>query len=474
MSNTYKILFRGELHSQQPQETVISEMAKLFRKTSAQIEPIFSGKDYILKKHLSEAEVSHYVTALESIGLKVYVEPEAEQQQNNILPSLLTPDEFESIQQTTFKPKDTPPLATAPQCHITPLENEESPLSLIKEDINVSTVEPTSPFSSQSNPFQPSPNNTHLTPENPYRNPTANLVGITKNIDKDIEVEPPRYLALSLEGRWGRISFFNSWAIHCLTALLMVVFAGFISGVFRSDYFAKGLLPIPLLCYIWWRFRAYALRMHDLNWGAMWVIPILILNIIGYLSTLREIKRFIQHPSTEALYFSSLSFKDSFGITIAFLISAIAFLVLFFFPGKTKNNHYGAPPQQGSAQLCGIICIAVIISISTSGLPANHIENIPPSGNPSRFTNTKGVIMYSLSTCGYCNQKREQLKREGIPFKEYFIDRDSTQLAALEDKLRASGYKSRSVGTPTFDVNGTMLPNNPDIATIKEYLHKGK
>jgi protein-disulfide isomerase len=61
------------------------------------------------------------------------------------------------------------------------------------------------------------------------------------------------------------------------------------------------------------------------------------------------------------------------------------------------------------------------------------------------------VVMYSLTTCGYCNIKRAELKAHGIPF------------------LRA-GYQGRGVGTPTFEVNGTMLPNNPSLKTIRKHL----
>ena len=80
------------------------------------------------------------------------------------------------------------------------------------------------------------------------------------------------------------------------------------------------------------------------------------------------------------------------------------------------------------------------------------------------------VVMYSLTTCGYCNQKRAQLKAAGIPFVEYFIDTDSISMAELSGKLQRAGYRGGGIGTPTFEVNGTMLPNNPSMSEIRKHL----
>jgi|GEM_PF-2039755 len=84
------------------------------------------------------------------------------------------------------------------------------------------------------------------------------------------------------------------------------------------------------------------------------------------------------------------------------------------------------------------------------------------------------LIMYSLTTCGYCKQKVTELNQENISFTEYFIDQDSKRREELFTKLAQSGYPSQSIGTPTFDVRGTMLPNNPDMTVIKSVLQAAK
>lgn len=80
------------------------------------------------------------------------------------------------------------------------------------------------------------------------------------------------------------------------------------------------------------------------------------------------------------------------------------------------------------------------------------------------------LIMYSLTTCGFCKQKVEQLKRENIAFKEYFIDTDEYRFQEVTDKLAAAGYAPQGYGTPIFDANGTMLPNNPSMKLLRSTL----
>lgn len=80
------------------------------------------------------------------------------------------------------------------------------------------------------------------------------------------------------------------------------------------------------------------------------------------------------------------------------------------------------------------------------------------------------VVMYSLTTCGYCAEKRERLTRAGIPFNEYFVDSDPARMEELNAILASNSVPGGGVGTPTLTVNGILLVNNPDMATIKQHL----
>jgi hypothetical protein len=64
-------------------------------------------------------------------------------------------------------------------------------------------------------------------------------------------------------------------------------------------------------------------------------------------------------------------------------------------------------------------------------------------------------------------EKGRELSAAGIPYTEYFIDKDRASRDELSQKLENAGYRPQNYGTPIFDAYGTMLPNNPSLAKIR-------
>ena len=108
----------------------------------------------------------------------------------------------------------------------------------------------------------------------------------------------------------------------------------------------------------------------------------------------------------------------------------------------------------------GVLYYGTRLLLAPDTAEANIAEQLAP-GNT--------VVMYSLTTCGYCVEKRERLTRAGIPFSEYFVDSDASRMEEFNALLTANNMPGGAVGTPTFTVNGRLLVNNPDMATIKQH-----
>ncbi len=80
------------------------------------------------------------------------------------------------------------------------------------------------------------------------------------------------------------------------------------------------------------------------------------------------------------------------------------------------------------------------------------------------------LIMYSITDCEYCEVKRRELNTAEISYVEYVVDRDPGAGKDLSEKLNQAGFSSKEMGYPTFDVRGTLIPNNPPLFQIKQLL----
>jgi glutaredoxin len=80
------------------------------------------------------------------------------------------------------------------------------------------------------------------------------------------------------------------------------------------------------------------------------------------------------------------------------------------------------------------------------------------------------VVMYSLTTCPYCREKRQWMEHAGIPFREYFVDTDQARMEELNGLLQSHSVPGGDIGTPVIYVNGDLLVNNPDREEVKRRL----
>lgn len=80
------------------------------------------------------------------------------------------------------------------------------------------------------------------------------------------------------------------------------------------------------------------------------------------------------------------------------------------------------------------------------------------------------LIMYSITGCEYCEVKRRELNRAEIPYVEYVVDRHPVANKELTEKLSQAGFSSKEMGFPSFDVKGTLIPNNPPLIQIKKLI----
>ena len=74
----------------------------------------------------------------------------------------------------------------------------------------------------------------------------------------------------------------------------------------------------------------------------------------------------------------------------------------------------------------------------------------------------KEIILYSTPFCGWCEEAKEYLTAQGMPFKEVNVARDPVARAEV---LRVSGQEY----VPTIVVDGKVLANF-DVEQLKSFL----
>ncbi len=93
-----------------------------------------------------------------------------------------------------------------------------------------------------------------------------------------------------------------------------------------------------------------------------------------------------------------------------------------------------------------------------------------PSTITSKYASHDQIIIYSLTTCGYCKLMAAELQNANIAFSARFIDTDDDAKTELYAKLAKAGVSARTIGMPSLDVRGTMMPDNPGLAAVRKRM----
>lgn len=98
------------------------------------------------------------------------------------------------------------------------------------------------------------------------------------------------------------------------------------------------------------------------------------------------------------------------------------------------------------------------------------LDNLMVENPAVKLAEHDELIMYSITDCEYCEVKRRELDRAQIPYVEHVVDRQMDVGRQLTEKLSQAGFSTTAVGYPSFDIKGTLVPNNPPLMQIKKLL----
>jgi uncharacterized membrane protein YhaH (DUF805 family) len=302
----YKIVFNGLVMMETPEETVKTNLARLFKCDLARIEPLFSGETAVLKRNLGEQEADHYMRVLRDAGAIVHKEREQ-----------------------PAKPVTAPvtlELAEKPE----PVKPADAPAANATASVSAPTAsESTDPFNNA--PAWAQARSPAQEQRPVYKSPTQELAELREQQGSGgyCEIE-----FISLKGRLGRLRYFAWPMITFPLLILTALVAAFLSTKFPplAKIGSWGVQIIVLAFYLMLTFR----RLHDINmsgwWMLLWFAPILIIPFLFLLAPI--------------LY-------------IAFA------LFLLLKAGDDGDNDYGPPPPPNSTGVKVAAASVVLLYIFT-------------------------------------------------------------------------------------------------------------
>lgn len=429
MTTTHEILFFGEVLPGHDPAAARSALQGLLKCPADTLERVFSGERVTLRKGLATWQAEHYLSTLTGIGLKVVVEPPlpevaAAGPAAPLAPPAAAPKHAGGAESPVPLPPEAPPVlagdkaatVTCPACG-----EQQPPRTLCRActiDMPRYAAAAQAMASERSAPA------------------AARRQSALPDSDDEATGDTPLF-GFGLDGRFGRSAYLQSAFLGFAAAMLLMpaMLAMGTPGILL------GLAVLLVLAV--WGVRASVLRCHDLGFKGWWSLATLV-PVIGF----------------------------------------IAALALLLVPGQKTHNAWGPRRRPvGIPALAGALVVAVagagvMARFTPDGLPdptrlagrdtARHDDE---AAFLARYdAHRDRIVMYSLTTCGYCTEKRRQFEHMGVRFTEYMIDED----AAAEDRLNAQLQRAGitgAIGTPILEVNGQILPNNPSLSILAHHLY---
>lgn len=402
-----------------------------------QIEEVFSGRRVVLKKSVPADEAPRYLAKLEKIGIVARVEP----QTGSLSDAGLRPA-IAAATTTRTAPAEIPLtlVGDTPRTEATEaIEEITCPKCGTRQPkrtlcLSCSTDMPR--FGAAQKTLQDEQRASRLAALKGTTTPDEN----TREANHaDYAIEGAGLLGASFDGRIGRIAYLIGGFLISAIGIVGVVAA------LKSGFW---LLLAPLvLGVLFVSLRLSVLRCHDIGWSGWWSL----VSLVPYAGSL-------------------------FG------------LILLIVPGTRGSNDFGrASRPPGSAAVAaslvalGMSCMLgftqmakILPKLAAYGIHSSHAASKPFGSLEDYDPKNNTVVMYSLTTCGYCVEKRRELNELGIRYTELFLDGEGNAQDRLSSRLEQAGMPRQSYGTPILDVNGALLPNNPSMDEIVQHLRGRK
>lgn len=187
------------------------------------------------------------------------------------------------------------------------------------------------------------------------------------------------------------------------------------------------------------------------------------------------------------------------------VLGALMMVVLLFIWGDDDENEHGMPAaSSGGVRAIASLVVAGIIfglcfrSISQSPEKALKFLEVASVGQSKTLADATGddsddepdaatgpqatasyasnnrIDIYLTAECSDCTRMRAWLDANRLRYTVYAVDGDEQAAERLHSIIAGNGGDSGRIQLPVLEINGKVLPGNPDIGTVHRQLRQEK
>jgi uncharacterized membrane protein YhaH (DUF805 family)/glutaredoxin len=251
-------------------------------------------------------------------------------------------------------------------------------------------------------------------------------------------------IGIGFAGRLGRLDYFAGSLVSSALWLVFVVLAVYVG---KPAFVGFGLFLSVI-----YSLRCIALRLHDTG-RTGWLALVALVPLLG----------------------------------------ALMALVLLFIGGDADENDHGMVPVGGGARvLMALLALAVLSGLTFRGIGQNPEmagrflqamrvgqgdavaaeadEDAAEPEAPVNYARNNRIDIYVIAGCTDCERMRAWLDGNRLSYTLYAVDSDNGAAERLHSIIAGDGQAR--INLPVLEVNGKVLPGNPDIGEVHRLLRQ--
>jgi uncharacterized membrane protein YhaH (DUF805 family)/glutaredoxin len=250
-------------------------------------------------------------------------------------------------------------------------------------------------------------------------------------------------IGIGFSGRFGRLDFL---AASLASTALWFVFVLLAVSTGKMAFVGFGLLLSSI-----YGLRCVALRLHDTG-RTGWLALVVLVPLIGALMALALL--FIGGDEDENDHGPA---PVSSGARLALVLLGLAVLGGLGFRSVTQN------PETAMRFL------EAMRAGQGNAVAGEADDDTAMPAAPVTYARNNRIDIYVIAGCTDCDRMRAWLDANGLVYTLYAVDSDNQAAERLHSTM--DGGQGR-VNLPVLEINGKVLPGNPDIGEVHRHLRQ--